>query len=62
MKIAFSEIASFSKVKKRIRFENTPRRILTSHMPEFLLWEVHILIQTSYKALRSQWSVPLNLF
>ena len=27
--------------KKRIRFENTPRRIPTSHMPEFILWQVH---------------------
>ncbi len=28
-------------LKKRIHFENTPSRIPTSHIPQFLLWQVH---------------------
>ncbi len=32
--------------KKRIRFENTPLRIPTSHMPEFLLWQVEFIFRT----------------
>ena len=33
--------------KKRICFENTPRRIPTSHMPEFHLWQVHRQLQVT---------------
>ncbi len=48
----------FANKKTHICFENTPRHIPTSHLPEFLLWQVNQKV----KAFRSSWNVSENIF